>query len=184
MQRDAVHTCDRVAHVADEALEVCGARLAMVDDEVRVLLGHRGIADAKALEARRLDETCSVIARRIGEHRAAAPLPDRLSGLALGEQLLYFARMRAGTALEAELRREEPFLRYRRDYLAVADAIFLGRAAVRAPAAIDGFERAYVRPGLSAESTGVHRQRPAQGAGNAGKELRRSQSPLDALSCD
>src|SRR5262249_4348888 len=152
--------------------------------EVRMLLRHRGIADAKALETRRLDEACGVIARRVGEHRAAAPLPDRLRGLALDEHLLHFARVRAGTALEAELRPEKPLLRHRRDDLAVTHPVFSRCAAVCAAAAIDGLERAHVLPGLPAEGPGVHGQRTAEGAGNAGKELRRSQSPLDALSRD
>src|SRR5215470_4653029 len=70
MQRHAVHARDRVAHVSDEVLEVRRARLAVIDDEIRVLLRHRGAADAKALESGGLDEARRVIARWIGEHRA------------------------------------------------------------------------------------------------------------------
>src|SRR5204863_31437 len=77
---DAVHARDRLAHMGDEALEVGGARLSVVDDEVGVLLGYRGAPDAKALEAGRLDEARGVVSRRVGEHRAAAPLADRLRG--------------------------------------------------------------------------------------------------------
>src|SRR5215469_8381316 len=184
VQRHAVDARDRVTHVSDEVLEVRGARLAVIDDEVRVLLRHRGIADAKALEPRGLDEARGVIPRGIGEHRAAAPLPDRLRGLALLEQLVYVADVRTRAALEVELRADEPLIGLRCDHLAVAHAILGGLAPVRAPATVDGLEGAYVRPRLPAEGSGVHGQRAAECAGDAGKELRRSQPPLDALPRD
>src|SRR6516162_2611145 len=155
MERHAVDARYRVAHVSDEVLQVRGARLAVVDDEVRVLLRHRGVADAKALEPRGLDEARGVITRGIGEHRAAAPLADRLRGPALLQQLLYLADVRARTALEVELRADEPLIGLRCDHLAVAHAILVRVAPARAPATVDGLEGAHVRPGL-AEGSGVH----------------------------
>src|SRR5215475_4560159 len=132
MQRHTVHACDGVAYVPDEALQIYGGRLAVVDDEVRVLLRHRGTADAEALEAGSLDEARGVIAGRVGEHRPAAPLPDRLRGLALCEELLHLAGVIARTALEGELGGEEPLLGLRWDHLPVADAVLGDRAAMRA----------------------------------------------------
>src|SRR5215470_3288318 len=172
VQRHAVDARDRVTYMSDEVLEVRGARLAVIDDEVRVLLRHRGVADAKALETRGLDESRGVVPRGIGEHRAAAPLPDRLRGLALLEQLLYLAGVRAGTALEGELRADEPLIGLRRGHLAVAHAILGRLAPAHAAATVDGLEGAHVCPGLSAEGSGVHGQRAAERAGDAGKELR------------
>src|SRR5437660_8226023 len=99
---DAVHARDRLAHMGDEALEVGGARLSVVDDEVGVLLGYRGAPDAKALEAGRLDEARGVVSRRVGEHRAAAPLADRLRGPAPLEERAHLALVRRGTALAAQ----------------------------------------------------------------------------------
>src|SRR5205807_4848828 len=107
-ERDPVHARDRLAHMGDEALEVGGARLSVVDDEVGVLLGYRGAPDAKALEAGRLDEARGVVSRRVGEHRAAAPLADRLRGPAPLEERAHLALVRRGTALEAQARLEEP----------------------------------------------------------------------------
>src|SRR5204863_448045 len=124
---DAVHARDRLAHMGDEALEVGGARLSVVDDEVGVLLGYRGAPDAKALEAGRLDEARGVVSRRVGEHRAAAPLADRLRGPAPLEERAHLALVRRGPALEAQARLEEPFIRHRRDALARIEEN-LGRA--------------------------------------------------------
>src|SRR5215470_15126685 len=182
MQRYAVDLRYGVAHVSDEPLEVLSSRLAVIDEEVRVLLRHRGIADAKSLETCGLDEACGVITGGVGEHRAAAPLANRLRRLALRQHFLHLGLVRARTALEGELRREKPLVRRRCDDLAVAHAIFVRRAPVRAAAAVDGLERAHVRPGFSAKGPGVHRQRAPERAGNACKEFRRSQPPLDALS--
>src|SRR5215472_4400369 len=184
MQSDAMDTRDRVTHVPNEVLEVRGTRLTVIDDEVRMLLRHRGVADAKALEARGLDETRGVIAGGIGEHRAAAPLADRLRGLALLEQFLYLAGVRTGSALEGELSADEPLIGRRCGHLAVADAILGGLAPPRTPATVDGLEGAHVRPGLPAKGAGVHGQRAAECAGDARKELRRTQPPLDALPRD
>ena len=62
-------------------------RLAVIDNEVGVFFRHRRIPDTEALQARGVDETRGMVARRIGKHRAAAPLTDRLRGLAPLQQL-------------------------------------------------------------------------------------------------
>src|SRR5580698_6301997 len=41
---------DRPLHMQDQRFDVRRPRLAMIDDEIGVLLGHRRIADAKALQ--------------------------------------------------------------------------------------------------------------------------------------
>jgi len=92
--------------------------------------------------------------------------------------------VRAGPALEDELRCEEPFIGLRRDHLAVAHPILGGLAPAHAPAAVDRLHRTHVRPGLSAKGPGVHGQCATEGARNTRKELRRSQPPLDALPRD
>src|SRR5213082_3487548 len=169
---DAVHACDRLAHMGDEALEVGGARLSVVDDEVGVLLGYRGAPDAKALEAGRLDEARGVVSRRVGEHRAAAPLADRLRGPAPLEERAHLALVRRGTALEAQARLEEPFIRLRRDHLAVADPVLGRGAGARRAAAVDGRDGEHVPPGFPAEGAGVHRKRTSERARDAGEEFR------------
>src|SRR2546421_1854558 len=92
--------------------------------------------------------------------------------------------VRARTALEAQARGDEPFLGRGRDDLTVADAVLAGRALVRLTAAVDGFHAEHVAPGFPAKGAGVHRQGAAEGPGNAGKELRGPESPLDALPRD
>src|SRR5207249_9345828 len=152
--------------------------------EIRMLLRHRGIADAKSLQPRALDEARGVISRRVGEHRAAAPLPDRLRRAALLEERAHLALVRARTALEAQARGDEPFLGRGRDDLAIADAVLAGRALLRLAAAVDGFHAEHVAPGFPAKGAGVHRQGAAEGPGNAGEEFRRPQAPLDAVPGD
>ena len=50
LQFDVMAFCDGALHVHDQCLDVGGTRGAVVDDEIGVLLRHRRIADAKALE--------------------------------------------------------------------------------------------------------------------------------------
>src|SRR5213082_488307 len=183
-ERDAVHARDRLAHMGDEALEVGGARLPVVDDEVGVLLGYRGAPDAKALEAGRLDEARGVVSRRVGEHRAAAPLAYRLRGPAPLEERAHLALVRRGTALEAQARLEEPFIRLRRDDLAVADPVLGRGAGARRAAAVDGRDGEHVPPGFPTEGAGVHRKRTSERARDAGEEFRGPEPPLDALPGD
>src|SRR5205823_13075983 len=154
-ERDPVHARDRLAHMGDEALEVGGARLSVVDDEVGVLLGYRGAPDAKALEAGRLDEARGVVSRRVGEHRAAAPLADRLRGPAPLEELAHLALVRRGTALEGQARLEEPFIRHWRDDLAVTDPVFVCRAGASNATAGAGRDGVHVTPGCPAEVAGA-----------------------------
>src|SRR5580765_4426423 len=184
LEGDAVQALDGGAHVSDEVFHVRRARLPVVDDEIRVLGRDRGVADAKALQPRRLDQARGVIARGIGEHRAAAPLPDRLRGLAAREERAHLARMGTGALLKLQACADEPFLRHRRRHVAVAHLVLVALARVRGAAAVDGLDALDVAPGLPAEGTGVHGERPAEGARDTGKELGGPQAPLDALAGD
>ena len=62
-------------------------RLAVIHDEIGMLRRDERPADTRALEPRRFDESSGVVARRIGEYRAATPFADRLLLLALDEQI-------------------------------------------------------------------------------------------------
>src|SRR2546429_1181748 len=181
---DAVHARARLAQMGDEALEVGGARLSVVDDEVGVLLGYRGAPDAKALEAGRLDEARGVVSRRVGNPGAAAPLADRLRGPAPLEERAHPALGRGGTALEAQARLEEPFIRLRPDDLGVADPVLGRGAGARRAAAVDGRDGEHVPPGFPAEGAGVHRERTSERARDAREEFRGPKPPLDALPGD
>ena len=85
-QRAAMRSRHFLLHLPDQRLDVAGGGLALVQDEIRVLGRHHGAADAQALEARALDQARGMVAGRIGEHRAAAPLADGLGLLAALEQ--------------------------------------------------------------------------------------------------
>jgi hypothetical protein len=73
LERDAAAVLHAGLHMADQLLDLAGARLAQIDDEIGVLLRHHRIADAIALQARGLDQPRGVIPGRILEHRATAP---------------------------------------------------------------------------------------------------------------
>src|SRR5207244_3059197 len=153
------------------------AGLSVVDDEGGVLLGYRGARDAKALEAGRLDEPRGVVPRRVGEHRAAAPLADRLRGPAPLEERAHLALVRRGTALEAQARLEEPFIRHWPDDFAVADPV-LGRGAV------EEIERAVRAHDHALQAAVAHQQvapEPDPVDGHRGRERAQECCELDAI---
>src|SRR5271155_468720 len=181
MQAHAVDALHRLPHMLDQALEIGRGRIAVVDDEVRVFLGHRGVADPEALQVGGVDEPRGVIARRVGEHRAAAPFTDRLRRLAALEQLADLLFIHSVGALKLQSRGYEPFLGYGRDHLAVADFELARRAGALLAVAIDGLDFDDVAPRLAAERTGVHGERTAQRPGDPGEKLGRTEPPLHAL---
>src|ERR1700722_11420935 len=103
-----MHARHGALHVFDHSLDIGRQRAAMVDDEVRVLVGYRGIADAKALEAGAFDQARRVVARRIGEYRSAAPFADGLRLLALVEQFANGFGVDPRRAVELQPRTDEP----------------------------------------------------------------------------
>src|ERR1700676_5213097 len=129
MQINAVNASHRALHVLDQSLYICGEGGAVVNDEVRVLLGHRGVPDAKALEAGAFDQARRVISRRIGEYGSATPLADRLRLLALVEQFANGVAVDAGGALELEPCADDPFV-IRSFHGAIADLVVGGRSSV------------------------------------------------------
>src|SRR5450755_104355 len=186
LERNAVHTLDRVLHVADQLLELRGTRVAVVDDEIRVFFRDHGIADAITLESGRFDQSRGMIAGRILEHRAAAPLTRRLGLPApLGERAHAAARL-TRARLELQLGGQKPFLgacarsRVDRLDLAIADVEVLRRARAPLAVAVDGLDTQHMAPGFIAECAGVHGQRAAKSARNAPEEFRLRQSPVHA----
>src|SRR6202035_1478604 len=90
-------------------------------------LRHRGIADAKAFQARAFEPARGVIARRIGEKRSATPLADGLRFAALIEQLANGIGVDTRLALNLQPRADEPLV-IGSLHLAIADCV-LGRGA-------------------------------------------------------
>src|SRR4030095_12663963 len=56
IQQHAVHALHRALHVRDQVFDIRCRRVAVVDDEIRVLLRDRGIAEAEAFEPGLFDE--------------------------------------------------------------------------------------------------------------------------------
>ncbi len=162
-------------HARDQLSSPRRVACAVIDDEVGVLLDTEASPMRSALQARGLDEPRGVIARRVGEYRAAAPLPDRLRRLAPLEQLVAPRSSVLGRpCFEAQLRRQEPLLR---QPAAPPDGSSPGtrspaRRCSRPPRSIVSTST-HVPPGLTAEGAGVHRQRSAQRA----RECRRRTPP-------
>src|SRR6185312_7857869 len=71
IQANAMHPFDSLLDVMNQPFQVGRRRLPVVDDEVGMLVGHRGIANAVPLQAGGIDEACRVIVGRIGKYRAA-----------------------------------------------------------------------------------------------------------------
>ena len=103
-QRDAEPLAHRLPAPLDEPAHIRGCRRPVIDDEIGVLLRHRRLADAKALEIRALDQARRVIFRRIGEYGSAAPLTDGLRLFALVQELPDGVGIDARLAFELELR--------------------------------------------------------------------------------
>src|SRR5258708_7140506 len=101
---------DRALHMHDQRLHIGGARGTVVDDEVRVFQGYRGIADAKTLESCAFDQLRRVMLWRIGEYRSTAPLADGLGLLALLQQFADGIGIDAGCTFELEPGADEPFV--------------------------------------------------------------------------
>src|SRR6202000_2932898 len=180
VQLHALFLRDRLLHALNQRFDIGRARFAMIDDEVGVLLRHRGTADAKALEPRCLYQPGGVIALRIGEHRAAAPLADRLSLAGLVEQFFDRVGVDARLAFEFQARADEPFV-VRALHVPIADLIVGGRPRMAHTLAVEHFNLDHMPPGFLAPGAGIHCQCTAERAGNACKEFRRPQAPLDAL---
>ncbi len=66
------------ADTLGEAPDVGRRPLLVVDDEVRVLLGHDRAADPQTLETGLVDEPAGRVARRVAEHAAGRRQPERL----------------------------------------------------------------------------------------------------------
>jgi len=107
MQHHAVTSRHLALHARDQRLDVARASFAFVEDEIRVLLGDHGAADANALETAGLDEPRGMVAGRIREHRTAAPLADGLRLPPAFEQLAHAGLV--GLRRELERRGQEPF---------------------------------------------------------------------------
>src|SRR5208337_1051200 len=99
----------------------------MIDDEIRMLIGHRRIADAMSLQARALDEARCMVARRVDEYRPAAPLADGLGLPAPLEELANGGLVDARLAFEDEVRGHEPFVGGAA-HVAVPDLVIRGHA--------------------------------------------------------
>ena len=176
-----MHALDGVLDVAHQRFEVGGRRLALVHDEVGVLLRHHRAANAVSLEPGPLDQLGGVAPGRVGEHGSATPGADRLARVALLEKFLDRPRVRIGPRLETEGRREEPFARDRRRHAAVAVAVLGGSAAMALAAPVDRLDFGHARPGLAAPGARVHRERAADRARDAGEEVRGPDQPFRAL---
>src|SRR5208282_2142322 len=183
LQHDVIHRFDRALNVEHHRFDVARARRAVIDDEIGVLEGHRRISDPKALQTRGLDEARRMIARRIREHRTAAPFADGLRLLAPFEQLADRVVVGAGLALEFQARAHEPFVGRTYD-ASIADLVFRGPPRAPYTAPIEHIDFDHVLPGLAAKCAGVHRQRSAQSARNAREEFSGAQAPLHALAGD
>ena len=131
-----------------------------------------------ALEPAGLDQPRGVVARRIAEHAARVGQRQRLasrcacasSSLIVSRDAVAVARAASGTTPRRTIRRRAaPSQRARGD----SRSSYSSRRAHRAARRRDRWSRrAHDVPGLAAVAAGVHRERAADRAGNAGEELR------------
>src|SRR3984957_14231557 len=162
MKVDAMNLGDGALHMLDQRLDIGRKRAPVIDDEIRVLQGYRGIADAKALEAGAFDQTRRMIARRIGEYRSATPLADGLRLLALVEQFANRVDVDAGCAVEFEPGADEPFI-VRALHRAITDVVVGGLPRVPRAVTIEYIDFDDVIPSDFTPGARVHRERAAQG---------------------
>src|SRR5262249_62190958 len=99
LELDARGLAPAPAHLLAERLDVCGARVAAIDEEVAVHLRHLRVADGEPAAARRVDQLPRLVAGRVLERGAAGAALDRLRRLArlgdlvhLGGDLVRLAR--------------------------------------------------------------------------------------------
>ena len=136
-----------------------------------MLLGDHGAAEGQAAAAGPIDQLPGLLARRIGEGAAAGAAADRLGRLARRLDLGQPRQDRIGRAQAAGKlgAGEDPILRHAG--MAIGEAeIALGQA-MQLALAIHRLGRGDDIDQLMAIGAGVHAQRPADGAGNAGEEF-------------
>src|SRR5438445_739586 len=161
--------------------DIVGARVAGVDDEVRVLLADHRAADPLAFEARRFDQTPGVVSRWIAEDRAGVGLrqgvllhafirhlfdaPNGSRPIAVGDE-------QVGTTAHHEDRQ----LVFSRD-LDRADEIFLRRHAHEIVRGTADAERGVWREPLTPRSQGAYAHTVARS-----RRSSRSRSPAGRMS--
>src|SRR5581483_4901319 len=170
-EADAEMLEDAPAHLLAQALDVGGAGVAGVDEEIRVLLRDHGAAAAETAAAGAVDQLPGLVSRRIGEGRAAGARANRLARAALrldlGHPLLDPRRIARRSPQHGA--GEDPILG--NAAVAVGEP-HLGRCEL-VPGAF-GIERGCLHQhvlDLAPIGAGIHAQRAADRAGDAGEEL-------------
>ena len=156
--------------------------VALVEDEIGMLLRDHRAAATTAFEARGLDQPRGMIAGRILEDRAAAPFPEWLCFTSTLHQGCHRGPLVAAARLEIQLGGKKPLLRRigRPADMPVADLEFLGCSRAPLPVPIDGGQGRDVPPGLVTICARVHGECSTEGARDAAEELAFRQCPVRA----
>ena len=176
-QIDAEFLAHRVLHLLDQRLDVGGTRLPLrVDDEVGVLLDTRAPPICVSLQARRPRSAaprdrpagCGTPSRRWAAAAAGWRCASPAARVMRPRASARVARAAAGTRRRQTIRpHRDRAARHGGSRCRTRPAgARAARRAGRASARVDD------APGLAAVAAGVHRQRAAHGARNAGEEFR------------
>ena len=177
-QPDAMPGHDGRAHEFDQLLYLAGRGMGLVEDKVGVLLRDLGVPDRPALESAVLDQSGGMIAGRILEHRAAASGAPRLGGVPAPHEFGDHGLDRGpGGSFQLKGGGHEPLPR-RHARTPVGDAEILPGAGAPLAPPVNGLDLGHKVPDLAAIGPGVHGQRAAHGARDAGQKLQPGQALL------
>src|SRR6185437_15632034 len=177
---DAGRLEDAAPDLLAEAFEVGGRRAAGVDEEIGVLLGDLRAAAREAAAAGAVDQLPRLVARRIGEGRAAGAGADRLAGFARRVDLVHApADRRRIAGLAGELGGDEDPIR-RGGAVAVGEAERGGGDLVAPAFAVERDDAAQHVGDLAPIGAGIHPQRAAERAGDAGEKFEPGDAGLAA----
>ena len=169
---------DGRAHELDQLLYLASRGLGLVEDKVGVLLRDLGVPDRPALESAILDQPGGMIAGRILEHRAAASGAPGLGGVPAPHEFGDRGLDRGpGGGFQLKGGGHEPLPR-RDPRASVGDAELPPGAGAPLAPPVNSLDLGHKVPDLAAVGPGVHGQRAAHGARDAGQKLQPGQALL------
>ena len=154
----------RALHVIDECLDILCARVAAINNEIRVFAGNLGATDFETLQTCRFYQPRGMVALRISENGAATWQAEWLCVLSTGHHLFQHVKACFNRGVKLEQRFNEPFVGVTGDP-SIGNLLVIRCALVDVALPVDRRNRTHTLPRFAARRPGVHCQCTANGSG-------------------